>query len=794
MNVLAAWASQGFVVAAPLFPLSNGNVPGGPDAGDVVNQPKDMSYVISAVLADSLSPSGALSGLVDTKEIGAAGHSNGAVTTLGLVANTCCYDSRVKASVVMAGTTEGFPPGHYELAKSPPLLLVHGTADQLIPYRSAPLIYNQAQGPKGLLTIVGGSHDAAGGQDPQSASTVIRTTTDFFERYLTGNRQAGSRLATDGRSPTTKITLELTPGSRGVTIAVPAVPVVHLRASVSPSHDLTSGEAVNVQWSGFTAGKVINILECSHVDIAAGSSAGCTFANAGLLHPDPTGHGQFTMHIITGPVGNGVCDSSHPCSIAVNNAERADSLKHEDPSDLFRTYQGLSKKPEPDIFMRLFERFGLTSKTTLMIDDTRENLDNGQQAGHADPPFQVIPSTPETTRGRRDPPTISHVALEGHFGTHRKSETSVQIYEPSVPPNRFTLSDLLPGSGGCGTYVRKSEHRTGLTGTTAPNGRDGLSDGCNSGRTAAIPDGGAGRPVVAGPTGRAPSGPSGPDLGPTGRRCPRLDLPRALGRRSPARCRAPRPGRPRGRQGPPARGQLARGCSWTGWPCATVGAVGVTTNTKSVAEEVAWFAEKAQCVAAITQPELRRGGGRRRIGRGLGGRDPGRDGGEAAGLTDGRFDDFHTGCSAIPDWPGRDGDPMSRTASCSRPARRPSPRVLSTLMPTRSGPAGPSPNIDLGAEDRYLVYTPFFHVNAQTWSVLPVLGMGATAVLCPSGRRAASGRRCPPRITHFSLMPFSMATLMAPDRPATTLRVGVFGLIVPNAVACSAARCTWPTA
>jgi dienelactone hydrolase len=320
MNVLAAWASQGFVVAAPLFPLSNGNVPGGPDAGDVVNQPKDMSYVISAVLADSLSPGGALSGLVDTKEIGAAGHSNGAVTTLGLVANTCCYDSRVKASVVMAGTTEGFPPGHYELAKSPPLLLVHGTADQLIPYRSAPLIYNQAQGPKGLLTIVGGSHDAAGGQDPQSASTVIRTTTDFFERYLTGNRQAGSRLATDGRSPTTKITLELTPGSRGAAIAVPAVPVVHLRASVSPSHDLTSGEAVNVQWSGFTAGKVINILECSHVDIAAGSSAGCTFANAGLLHPDPTGHGQFTMHIITGPVGNGVCDSSHPCSIAVNNA------------------------------------------------------------------------------------------------------------------------------------------------------------------------------------------------------------------------------------------------------------------------------------------------------------------------------------------------------------------------------------------------------------------------------------------------------------------------------------------
>jgi predicted esterase len=69
-------------------------------------------------------------------------HSNGAVTTLGLVANTCCSDSAVKAAIVMAGTTEGFPPGHYDFSKTPPMLLVHGTADQLIPYRSAPLVYN----------------------------------------------------------------------------------------------------------------------------------------------------------------------------------------------------------------------------------------------------------------------------------------------------------------------------------------------------------------------------------------------------------------------------------------------------------------------------------------------------------------------------------------------------------------------------------------------------------------------------------------------------------------------------
>ncbi len=242
------------------------------------------------------------------------------MTTLGLVANTCCQDLRVKAAIVMAGTTEGFPPGHYDFSKTPPLLLVHGTADQLIPYRSAPLVYNQAKGPKGLLTVVGGSHGGAAAPDPKSASTGIRTTTDCFEAYLAGNKKERSRLATDGHTAITHITLDLTAGSVGKPIAVPAAPVLHLRASVTPNHALTNGQAVTISWSGYTAGKVINILECSSVEVALGSSAGCDFANAGLLHPDPTGHGHFIMHIATGTVGNGTCDAAHSCSIAVNNA------------------------------------------------------------------------------------------------------------------------------------------------------------------------------------------------------------------------------------------------------------------------------------------------------------------------------------------------------------------------------------------------------------------------------------------------------------------------------------------
>ena len=38
-------------------------------------------------------------------------------------------------------------------------------------------------------------------------------------------------------------------------------------------------------------------------------------------------------------------------------------------------------KPDPGIFARLLDRFGLTANTTMMIDDTEENLDTASQLG-----------------------------------------------------------------------------------------------------------------------------------------------------------------------------------------------------------------------------------------------------------------------------------------------------------------------------------------------------------------------------------------------------------------------------
>jgi dienelactone hydrolase len=327
-QLFSAWAAAGYVVAAPLFPLSSSETPGGPDGGDIGNQPGDISFVVDQVLKDSAASTGPLSGLVDPKEIGAAGHSNGAITTLGLVANSCCRDARIDAAVVMAGTTEGLGRGHYQLSKAPPLLVVQDLHDGLVPYAAAVAVFNQAEGPKALLALKWDSpfdpsgstaHMAASGVVGPTSGPVIQSTTAFFDAFLKHEHAALPAVASDGRSSLSTVHTAWTHGSRA-TLPFPRLATAHLHATVTPNTGLHDGQAVTVHWSGYTAGKVVNVLECSHVDIASASSAGCSFAHAAILHPDPTGSGSVVLHLGTGTIGNGVCDAAHTCYVIVNNA------------------------------------------------------------------------------------------------------------------------------------------------------------------------------------------------------------------------------------------------------------------------------------------------------------------------------------------------------------------------------------------------------------------------------------------------------------------------------------------
>jgi predicted dienelactone hydrolase len=180
-SVLSPWVAHGYVVAAPTFPLSSMGAPGGPTVLDYANQPGDVSFVISQMLRLSRTGDSPLAQLIDTHEIGVAGHSLGAITTLGVADNTCCKDPRIEAAVSIAGLELPFPGGTYFRGHQSPLLLIHGTADQVLPYTSSQTLFADARSPKFFLTLQGAPHTAFFNPwGPVITNTVVA----FFGAYL----------------------------------------------------------------------------------------------------------------------------------------------------------------------------------------------------------------------------------------------------------------------------------------------------------------------------------------------------------------------------------------------------------------------------------------------------------------------------------------------------------------------------------------------------------------------------------------------------------------------------------
>ncbi len=317
-DLLAHWASAGYVVAAPTFPLSSGTSPCGAIAGDVVNQPQDMSFVITSVLRQADRDDGPLSGLVDDHHIGAAGHSNGGITIYGLVGNTKLRDTRVAAAAILSGTAQNYPKGKYDLAHLPPVLFVHGTDDALVPYSAAVHGFNAARGPKGLLSITGGDHGSA------ASSSAFAATTDFFDGYLRDDAAARARLPDDQAAGTSTMKFVTAKGA-AVTIPTVTTPKLDLHASVTPRKNLRGGQMVTVKWSGYTPGKVVNVLQCNGANRDLSKSNECDYSKAKLLQPDPTGDGSLPLEIVEGPIGTGSCDADHQgCFVIVNNASSTD--------------------------------------------------------------------------------------------------------------------------------------------------------------------------------------------------------------------------------------------------------------------------------------------------------------------------------------------------------------------------------------------------------------------------------------------------------------------------------------
>lgn len=200
-RLLRAWARAGYVVAAPLFPLESSGAPGGPDESDLVNQPQDVRFVISALLRASAAPGGPLSGLIDSRHVAVAGHSDGGDTALAVAYDRRFSDSRVRAAVILSGAeipgTEGFgfAPG------SPPLLATQGASDTVNPPPLTYAFFNAAMRPKYLLTLFGAPHLPPYADEQPQLGIVERVTLAFLDRYLKGDAAAEPRLRRAGAVP-----------------------------------------------------------------------------------------------------------------------------------------------------------------------------------------------------------------------------------------------------------------------------------------------------------------------------------------------------------------------------------------------------------------------------------------------------------------------------------------------------------------------------------------------------------------------------------------------------------------
>jgi predicted dienelactone hydrolase len=177
--LLDALTSAGYVVAAPVFPLERPSAPGGPSESDLNNEPADIHFVITRLLA------GPMRGLIDAKRIAVAGQSDGGVAALAAAFATRLRDPRIRAAVVYSGAQPvnvPFDYGHGRL----PLLAVQGSADTINSPANTKAFFALAHQPKFLLWLLGAEHLPPYTTDRRYLDVVERATVAFLDHYLRG--------------------------------------------------------------------------------------------------------------------------------------------------------------------------------------------------------------------------------------------------------------------------------------------------------------------------------------------------------------------------------------------------------------------------------------------------------------------------------------------------------------------------------------------------------------------------------------------------------------------------------
>lgn len=184
-RLLDAWVRAGYVVAAPLFPLTQKHVPGGRRERDLINQPGDMNFVITRMLAENELPASFLHGLIDPNLIAVSGQSDGAATALAEAYDPAFADPRIRAAIILSGAelsiiddTIPFPN------QGPALLATQGSRDTINDPSATRRYFEAAPRPKFLLTLIGATHLPPYTTQQPYLGVVEQVTIAFLEHYL----------------------------------------------------------------------------------------------------------------------------------------------------------------------------------------------------------------------------------------------------------------------------------------------------------------------------------------------------------------------------------------------------------------------------------------------------------------------------------------------------------------------------------------------------------------------------------------------------------------------------------
>jgi dienelactone hydrolase len=200
-NLLRSWTRAGYVVAAPVFPLESANAPGGPDESDLVNEPRDISFVISRLLEASAASTGPLAGLIDPSHVALAGQSDGGEAALAAAYSRRFRDPRVTATVVLSGAEMSGVGGFRFAAGAPPLLAAQGTADRINEPKYTDAFFKAARRPKYLLRLLGSGHLPPYTRAGRVLEIVAGVSTAFLDGYLKSATSALQQLVSLGNVP-----------------------------------------------------------------------------------------------------------------------------------------------------------------------------------------------------------------------------------------------------------------------------------------------------------------------------------------------------------------------------------------------------------------------------------------------------------------------------------------------------------------------------------------------------------------------------------------------------------------